>query len=98
MIASSGDGGCLYTSVIANTVVADAGGGAETLDASPMVRTAINAITAQPIDRVTRTTGESCPKNLPRHSEKRRMLPRWHCRHRGGPAAQWVDVRLARGV
>jgi hypothetical protein len=67
----SGDGGCLDTSLIAETVVADAGAGAETLDASPIVRATTNAITAPPTDRVTRTTGRSCPRNLPRHSEER---------------------------
>jgi hypothetical protein len=48
-----GDGGGEYVSVIAATVVADAGVGAQTLDASPM---AAAATTAPPTDRVTRNT------------------------------------------
>ena len=92
----SGDGGGVYTSVIAETVVADAGGGAEMLDASPMVTAATNAITAQPRHRVTRNTGESCPKNRPRHSEKRRMLPRRHRRHSGHPGQGRADRTVCR--
>ena len=48
----------MYASVIAETVVADAGAGAEMLDASPMVTAATNAITAQPRDR-SRATHEN---------------------------------------
>ena len=50
-----GDGGGEYASVIAEAVVADAGAAAEMVDASPMDRAAINAITAPPRDRITRT-------------------------------------------
>jgi hypothetical protein len=44
-----GEGGCGYASV---TFVADAVGGAD----SPMTTAAINDITAQPRDRITRNT------------------------------------------
>src|ERR1700719_599965 len=68
MITLSGVGGGVYASVIAEGVVADAGAAEEMLDASPMARTAINAVTAPPTDRINRTTGESCRKNHPAHS------------------------------
>jgi len=45
----SGDGGGVYPPV---TVVADAAGGVDI----PMATAAINAITAQPTDRITRST------------------------------------------
>jgi hypothetical protein len=48
-----GEGGGEYASVIAETVVADAGAGAEILDANPRITAATKAITAQPRDRVT---------------------------------------------
>jgi hypothetical protein len=51
----TGDGGGEYVSVMAEAVVADAGG-AEMLDDSPMATAATNATTAQPRDRVTRST------------------------------------------
>src|SRR5258708_4595067 len=69
MIAIRGDGGGLYTSVIAEVVDADAGAADEMLDASPMARTAINAVTAPLMDRVTRHTRESCRKNRLAHSQ-----------------------------
>src|SRR5262245_4525814 len=91
----SSDGGDVYESVIAAAVVADAGAGAVTLDARPIVRAATNASTALPRGRITRTD-ESCRKNRATHSGKRRMLPGWHCRHHGSvrPATQRADVRL----
>src|ERR1700738_1028103 len=68
MITLSGVGGGVYASIIAEAVVADAGAADEMLDASPMARAAIDAVTAPPTDRVTRNTGESCRKNRPAHS------------------------------
>ena len=62
-----GVGGDVFESVIAVAVVADAGAGAEILDASPIARAATNASTALPRDRITRT-GESCRKNRATHS------------------------------
>ena len=50
MITVRGDGGGVYASVIAETVVADAGAGAEKLDDSPRVTAAAETITAQPRD------------------------------------------------
>ena len=47
-----GDGGGVFTSVIATMVVADAGAGAD----SPMATAATNASTAQPRDRIARNT------------------------------------------
>jgi phage tail sheath gpL-like len=67
-ITVRGDGGAVYASVIAEAVVADAGAAEEMLDARPMATAAINAITAPPRDRITRTR-ESCRINRPRHSE-----------------------------
>jgi hypothetical protein len=69
-----GDGGGLYASVIAEGVVADAGAAEEMLDASPMARTAINAVTAPPTDRIN-ATGESCRKNRPAHSRIAERAP-----------------------
>jgi hypothetical protein len=69
MIAIRGAGGGVYASVIAEVVDADAGAGEEMLDASPMARTAINAVTAPLMDRVTRHTRESCRKNRLAHSQ-----------------------------
>jgi len=68
MIAIRGAGGGVYASVIAEVVDADAGAGEDMLDASPMARTAINAVTAPLMDRVTRHTRESCRKNRLAHS------------------------------
>jgi hypothetical protein len=53
IITVRGDGGGVYASVIAETVVADAGAGAEKLDDSPRVTAAAETITAQPRDLVT---------------------------------------------
>jgi len=65
-IAISGDGGGVYTSVIAAGVVADAGAAVEKL--SPMATAAITAITAPPKDRLTRNTSESCRISRPPYS------------------------------
>ena len=59
IIAISGDGVGVYTSVIAEAVVADAGGAEEKL--SPKATAAINAITAPPTDRLTRDTRRIVP-------------------------------------
>ena len=73
IITVSGDGGGVYTCVIADAIVADAGAAAPTADTTPKATAAINEITAQPRDRITRTR-ESCPKNRLRHSGKRRTV------------------------
>ena len=77
MSTTRGVGGGVFASVIAKAVVvADAGGAEERIDASPMATAATNAMAAPPTNRINRDTRESCPINRPRHSEKRRMLPR----------------------
>ena len=73
IITVSGDGGGVYGCVIAEAVVADAGAAAQIDDPSPKGTAAINEITAQPRDRITRTR-ESCPKKRLRHSGKRRTV------------------------
>jgi hypothetical protein len=83
IITVSGDGGGVYACVIAEAVVADAGAAAPTDDPTPKATAAINEITAQPRDRITRTR-ESCPKNRLRDSEKRRTVT---------AEAQWAPLR-----
>jgi hypothetical protein len=55
-IPTSGDGLGVCTSITPAAVDADAGAGAEIIDASPIAAAATNAIAAQPRERVTRNT------------------------------------------